>query len=166
MFFTSDPYRAAQTTRMNNVVELHQQTIARHAHTLQQTENAHRRTVRSLEDEIEEVQRYRARVVAERNALRDQLAEAQRSKRIQGEALLRAFQKIEAQRQAVAYLHQAWAPALDDIHPLKTERQVVAFIRQAREALACNEQWREGALRQIEDVCAQIAEKDPHPSAR
>ena len=165
MFFFSDPYKAAQTTRMNNVVELHYQSQARHANTLQRMEAAHARTVRALEDEIDEMQRYRSRIVAERNALRDQLADSQRRCRIQAEALLRAFRKAEAQRQAVAYLHEAWAPTLDDGHALKTEPQVVAFINQARAKLAQDPQWRQEALREIQALCALVAKNEPPAEA-
>ena len=158
MFFFSDPYRAAQITRMNNVVELHQQSISRNAAARRIMEAAHRRTVNELNDEIEELTRYRRTIVAERNALRDQVAELTRKNRIQDEALLRLLRHAGATRQALGRLHEGWSAAHCD-DPFAQLDSILAYRDEAKQRLACDVTWRNHEREEVDALVGRIAQE-------
>lgn len=159
MFSFFDPFKAAQTTRMNNVIELAQQSKARATNAYQRMEDSYRRTIRGLEDELDEFQRARSKVVAERNALRDQVASLQRQSDIQAQALLHAFAHVEGLLSTLKRLHTLWAPPQSEDQPFKTLEEVFGLLTHTNHALKRDELWKERTQRAIDTLCARIAEE-------
>lgn len=123
-----------------------------------------RHRCRTLEEERDEIQRYRVRLRNERNALRDQVTDLQRTNRIQDLALLRLSHRAEILRRTLQTVHSQWAGDRPASDPLKTESQVVDRMRQIGRTIDQDPAESQREQQEVHTLCARVALEPDRPA--
>ena len=107
---------------------------------------------RVLSAELDDCYRYRRRLVAERNALRDEIAQLMRTEQLQARALSHLARHTEVFRRAMETLHRLWAADRPAGDPHKSGAQLAALVDWIETQIEAEPNEPERAKRQVDRV--------------